>query len=209
MEDLIQQLEGALTMRTSNKYSYGLSILSVLLLIANIIFSGYIVSLNKNEIDENRFHISQALAHGNEIALITLIVITFIVLAFLLYYRKYSNWFFVFKLILLLSACVFLITIIYITTYRDVKLHYIFAIIIFLCMFLFLLLNSIDLWRGKKNKTNFNKFFIILVPLLSILSVIGLGLGVVYSKQKSELFPIFENINVVVFSLSLLLLGFI
>lgn len=208
MEDLIQ-LGGDLTMRNANKYSYGLSILSVLLLLANIALSGYVVSLQKNEIDKDSFHISQALAHGNEPALITLIVITFVILSGLLYYRKYSNWVFVFKLFLLLSACIFLITIIYITTYRDLKLHYIFAIIIFLSMFLFLLLNSIDLWRGKKTKTFLNKLFLLLVPLLSILSVIGLGLAVAFNKQISELFPIFENINVIVFSLSLLLMGFI
>ena len=75
-------------MRPSNLISKMLSIMSVLILVCNIVFSAYIVSFHKGQINNKNFDISQALAFGNEIALVVLIVIALLLFGYLIYYRK-------------------------------------------------------------------------------------------------------------------------
>ncbi len=209
-------------MNSANLVSKILSIMSVLILICNIVFSGYIVSLHKNEIDERRFTISQALAFGNEIALVVLIVISLLMFGYLVYYRSGTkmvngrkkhdiNLNTIIRLFLIFLAGIFLITIVWITTFRHEQQHYIFASIIFTCATIFIILNSVSLWKGKSIKKLYEKIIIITIPILSILAITGAGIGLLLSKNKDmhTVFPIFENIGVSILGASILSLGFI
>lgn len=198
-------------MNKTNLASKIISSLTVLMLLCNILFSGYIVSLHKDQINDRVFTISQALAFGNEIALVVLIVIAFVLFGFLLYYRKQSKPTTIIRLFLLLVALVFLITIVWITTFRNGKLHYIFALIIFLSGIIIVLLNSYSLWKEKMNKTFYEKIIILAIPILTIISLLGLGLKFIIPSKKigSQVFASFEIILITCVSGSILSLGFI
>jgi hypothetical protein len=195
----------------SNLVSKIISSLSVLMLLSNILFSGYIVSLHKKQIDDKVFTISQSLAFGNEIALVVLIVIAFALFGFVIYYRKQSKPTTVIRLFLLLVALVFLITIVWITTFRNGKLHYIFALIIFLSAVIVVFLNSYSLWKEKINKKLYEKIIILAIPILTILSLVGLGIGGILPDKKigGQVFASFENILLTCVGGSMLSLGFI
>ncbi len=198
-------------MNQSNFISKFLSIISILILVCNIVLSGYIVSLQKNQINSKNFTISQALAFGNEIALVVLIVVSLLLFGYLIYYRKQSLIITLIRLFLLLVAGVFLITIVWITTFRHAQQHYIFATIIFICNVLFITLNSYALWTGKTDKNLYEQIIILTIPILTYISLIGLGIGLLLKKYKTaeEVFPSFENITLALLSSSILSMGFI
>ncbi len=198
-------------MNKPNIVSKFISIFSVILLVLNIIFSAYIVSFSKNQIDSNNFTISQSLAFGNNIAIVVLIVISLLLFGYLIYYRKQSNIITLLGLFLLFVAGVFLITIVWITTFRNEQQHYIFALISFICAILFITLNSYSLWTEKQDKNFYEKIIILLIPILTYISFIGLGIGFFLSNKNiaHEVFPSFENIIVTLLGGSILSLGFI
>ena len=99
----------------------------------------------------------------------------------------------------------------WITVYKSETNHYIFAAIIFGSAILFVLLNSYSLWTGIKEKKLYKKIIILLIPILTILSLIALGIGL-YFKMKDkvvELFPTFENVILVLTGSSIVSLGFL
>jgi hypothetical protein len=198
-------------MNKSNLLSKGLSVGFVITFILNILLSGYIVSLHKKKINNDVFTISQSLAFGNEIALVVLILIAFIILGFLVYYRKKSNIIMVITLFLLLVACVFLITIVWITIFKNEKAHYIFAAIAFLCSILIVTLTSYSLWTGNHDKKLYEKIIILLVPIITVLSLIGAGVGFLLPNKTigGRIFASFEIIFILCICSSVLSLGFI
>ncbi len=198
-------------MNEANLISKIISIMSVLILVCNIVFSGYIVSLHKNQINSKNFTISQALAFGNEIALVVLIVVSLLLFGYLIYYRKQTLIITLIRLFLLLVAGVFLITIVWITTFRHEQQHYIFASIIFVCNVAFITLNSYALWTEKADKKLYEKIIILIIPILTYISLIGLGVGLILKKNKTaeEVFPSFENITLALLGSSMLSMGFI
>jgi hypothetical protein len=196
-------------MNESNLISKLLAIMSVLILFCNIVFSGYIVSLHKDKIDSKIFTISQALAFGNEIALVVLIVVSFLLFGYLIYYRKQSFISTIIRLFFLLVACVFLITIVWITTFRHEQQHYIFASIIIVCNIIVVTLNSYALWTEKTDKYLYEKIIILIIPILTYISLIGLIVGLYLKNKVEEIFPSFENISLALFGGSMLSIGFI
>jgi hypothetical protein len=198
-------------MRPSNLISKMLSVMSILILICNMVFSGYIVSLHKGQINNKNFTISQALAFGNEIALVVLIVVSLLLFGYLIYYRKQSKISTLIRLFLLLVAGIFLITIVWITTFRHEQQHYIFASIIFICNIIFITLNSFVLWTEKDNKKLYEKIIILIIPILTYVSLIGLLVGLILKKKDiaHEVFPSFENITFALLGGSILSIGFI
>jgi hypothetical protein len=182
----------------------------------NVLLSGYIASLVKGKITKNDFTISQALAFGEKPPLIIFFIIGIVLIGLLIYYRNIrgiakNKIQTIISYILLLLITVFFITIMWITVYKSETNHYIFAAIIFGSAILFVLLNSYSLWTGIKEKKLYKKIIILLIPILTILSLIALGIGL-YFKMKDkvvELFPTFENVILVLTGSSIVSLGFL
>ncbi len=195
----------------SNFTSKIISSIAVGMLFMNIFFSGYITSLLNNKISDKDFTISQSLAFGNKISLIVLLVISLLLTGYLVYYRKQSKIYTIINIIILIIICAFMITIIWITIYKSEHQHYSFASIIFVCLIVFITLNSISLWKGLPDKKLYQKVLIILLPVILYLSLIGLGTGFILhvTEKNIHVFPSFENIMLVLAGLSILELGFI
>ncbi len=181
------------------------------MLFLNILLSGYITSLLKYKIDKNDFSISQSLAFGNKISLVILFIISLMLTAYLVFYRKMTKVYTIINIILLIIICVFFITIVWITMHRNALQHSIFALIIFLSVLIFIILNGIYLWKETPNKKTYQKVLILIIPILTGLSMVGLSTGVFLLKTEKQfqVFPSFENIILVLAGLSILELGFI
>ena len=170
----------------------------------------------KGKISKDDFTISQALAFGEKPPLIIFFVIGIVLIGYLVYYRNIKGGIknkiqMAMSYILLLLITVFFITIMWITIYKNEKHHYIFSAIIFGSAILFILLNSYSLWTGINEKKLYKKIIILLIPILTILSLIGLGIGLHFfvNKKVLEIFPSFENIILVLTGSSILSLGFL
>ena len=74
-----------------NLVSKIISSVAVGMLFLNILFSGYITSLLKKQINKNDFSISQSLAFGQEISLVVLFVIFIMLTCYLVIYRKMTK----------------------------------------------------------------------------------------------------------------------
>jgi hypothetical protein len=195
----------------SNLVSKIISSVAVGMLFMNILFSGYIVSLLDNKISEKEFTISQSLAFGNKISLVVLFVVSLLLTGYLVFYRKQTKLYTIINIILLIIIGAFLITIVWITAHKNAHQHYAFASIIFICLVVFITLNSVSLWNGLPDKKLYQKILIILLPTVLYLSLIGLGTGFILhvTDKNNHVFPSFENIILVLTGLSILELGFI
>ena len=194
-----------------NLVSKIISSVAVGMLFLNILFSGYITSLLKKQINKNDFSISQSLAFGQEISLVVLFVIFIMLTCYLVIYRKMTKVYTIINIILLIIICAFVITIVWITMHKSTLQHSIFASIIFLALYIFVILNAVNLWKNTPNKKIYQKVLILIIPILISLSMIGLITGVTlsYNKKQLQVFPSFENIVIVLGGLSILELGFI
>jgi hypothetical protein len=184
-------------------------------ILINILLSGYIASFVKGKISKDDFTVSQALAFGEKPPLIIFFVIGIVLIGYLVYYRNIrgpadNKIQATMSYILLLLITVFFITIMWITIYKNETHHYIFSSIIFGSAILFILLNSYSLWTGINEKKLYKKIILLLIPILTILSLIGLGIGLHFMMKNKvvELFPSFENILLVLTGSSILTLGF-
>ncbi len=202
-------------MRTPNLISKLVSSFAVIILFLDILLSGYITSVIKDKINDTNYTISESLAFGHKISLIILLIIGLVLIGFLIHYRQQSKILTIIRLCLLVLIAVFFITIIWITTYKNDKQHYIFASIIFVSLVLLILINSYSLWNETLNKKLYQKIIILIVPILIGLSLIGLTTGFILLLDKDanskakRVFPSFELIIFSLSGLSILSLGFI
>lgn len=202
-------------MNNSNLLTKLLASIGTFSILINILLSGYIASFVKGKITKNDFTISQSLAFGLKPTLIIFFIIGIVLIGLLVYFRNIKGGDknkiqMAISYILLLLITVFFITIIWITIYRNETQHYIFSSIIFGSAILFILLNSYSLWTGIKEKKLYKKIIILLVPILTMLSLIGLMVGLHFfvNNKAVEVFPSFENIILILTGTSILTLGF-
>ena len=202
-------------MRSPNLISKLVSTFAVIILFLDILLSGYITSVIKDKINDTNYTISESLAFGNKPSLIILLIIGLVLVGFLIYYRKQSKILTIIRLCLLVLIAVFFITIIWITTYKNNKQHYVFASIIFASLVLLILINSYSLWNETLNKKLYQKIVILITPILLGLSLIGLTTGFFLfinedsNAKAKRVFPSFELIVFSLSGLSILSLGFI
>jgi hypothetical protein len=111
------------------------------------------------------------------------------------------------RVFLLLLSYSLLITIIWITTYRNEKQHYIFAAIIFISNLLFQLITLISFYNyASRKKTLIGAGVIQLIIVLLLFLFLAKSLN---SKLYSQLFASFENVTVASMGSIILALGYI
>ena len=191
-----------------NKTSKSLSIICISLFVIFLGITAYLVSALQNEVNSEVFTISQAIAFGNQPGMISLLVSAFGVLSYLTYYRGH-NYLFI-RLFMYLLICALIITIVWVTTYYNKKDHYSLAGVIFFTLAIVITLNSYLIYNGLLLKTKKNKYVLTVIPILSIIGLIGVGFGSmnVIDDTPLELFPAFEIYMGFVLCISIFTLGF-
>ena len=196
-------------MRAPDTVSKVLASLCLLIFALCIGLSAYLVSALKGEIDDKNFTISQSLAFGNKYAIVILLVLSFVILGYLTYYR--GGAYLILRLFLILVISSLIITIIWVTTFYSKMDHYILAGIIFVSALINIILTSNTIYSELKMKTK-NKIIILqILPILALIGFIGLGVSKINIVEEKvvQLFPSFENYMILVQGASILTLGFI
>lgn len=184
-----------------------LSVLGVIFFCIGLGFGSYLVSYKKKEIDKDRFTISQSLAFGNKPVMITFYTLAYLCIIPLVILRGGNMSLKLLRILLLVLSYSLLITIIWITTYRNEKQHYIFAVIIFLSNLLFQIITIISFYNYvNKKKTLVGAGF---MQLLVVLLLFTFLLKSMNSKLFAKLFASFENLTVLSMGSVLLALGFV
>ena len=189
--------------------TYILSVFGTLFFLIGLGLGSYLVSFQKHQILDTNFTISQSLAFGNKPVMVTFYTLSYICLIILVLLRGGSKNLLVIKVFLLLLSYSLLITIIWITTYRDIIEHYAFAGVIFISNLIFQLLTIYSFYNYISKKKTLIATGLLQV-IIVILLVLFLLLGV-YSNLNiyDKLFASFENITVVSMGITILALGFI
>ena len=196
-------------MRAPDTVSKVLASLCLLIFALCIGLSAYLVSALKGEIDDKNFTISQSLAFGNKYEIVILLVLSFVILGYLTYYR--GGAYLILRLFLILVISSLIITIIWVTTFYSKMDHYILAGIIFVSALINIILTSNTIYSELKMKTK-NKIIILqILPILALIGFIGLGVSKINIVEEKvvQLFPSFENYMILVQGASILTLGFI
>lgn len=184
-----------------------LSVLGVIFFCIGLGFGSYLVSYKKKAIDKNRFTISQSLAFGNKPVMITFYTLAYLCIIPLVILRGGNMSLKLLRILLLVLSYSLLITIIWITTFRNEKQHYIFAAIIFLSNLLFQIITIISFYNYvNKKKTLVGAGF---MQLLVVLLLFTFLLKSMNSKLFARLFASFENVTVLSMGSVLLALGFV
>lgn len=171
--------------------------------------AAYEVSYRKGKLSERKFTVSQSLAFGNEYALVplfTLGMISYIYLITLKGPKKFLNS----RIFCQLIVYIFLITIIWITTYKDKVKHYIFAFIIFSTIFIYHVLTYLA-FKGTKT-SNLMMNLLLLACIINGLVFIGLGVTNVKTISKKTddriVFASLENTCTLITGTVIFILGF-
>ena len=169
----------------------------------------YLPSALSGDVDANDFTISQSLAYSIKPAFVAAFTVGCLSLFLLVVYRGHA-WMRL-RLLMVVAMCALTITIVWVTTHFNTFDHYMLAGTIFLCMFVFITMNTVVQWsvpgRTAGEKVVLGSVFGLAVAGLAGLGISG-GVESVYTKVK-ELFPAFENFFVTVNGLSILTLGFV
>lgn len=172
--------------------------------------AGYEVSYQKGKIWNTEFTISQSLAFGNDPALVTLFTLGTMAYIYLLLLKGPKNLLYP-RIIAQIIAYIFLITIIWITTFRDKGKHYIFAAIIFFSILMYHILTYLTYRNSKVSPMVKN--ILLLACILNILVFIGLGVtkGTPISKydETKITFASLENTVTLITGSVLLVIGFL
>jgi hypothetical protein len=173
----------------------------------------YGFSIEKDKIDDKIFTISQALAFGNKYIMVVFFTIAFAGIFFLNFYRTPRNLL-IPRIILLIFVYGFLITIIWVTTFVDKELHYIFAGIIFTSNLIYITLITYIYQKYLTDKAKYKTYMLDLNLMLAFASmVILLVFGIFEANENSKLddaiFASNENFTVLLTIITLLFLGFI
>lgn len=184
-----------------------LSIFGTLFFLIGLGLGSYLVSYQNHHITDYNFTVSQSLAFGNKPVMVTFYTLSYICLIPLVLLRGGSNKLLAIRVFLLLLSYSFLITIIWITTYKNETEHYAFAGVIFMSNFLFQLITIYSFYNYVNNKKS-----IISAGLLQVIIVILLGVFLILSfnsRLYNEFFASFENVTVCSMGSVILALGFL
>jgi len=167
----------------------------------------YLNATLEHEINANNFTISQSLAFSIKPAFAVVFTIACVLFAYLMYYRNHSYlWIRVFMLFVIYA---FIITILWVTTYYNKSDHYILASFIFAFAVVFIGLNNFLLYKGLKSHSRLKDIFLISVPILAVLGLIGILISLTVLNDIPQIFPSFENYILLLKGISVLALGFV
>ena len=184
-----------------------LATVGVLFFLIGLGLGSYLVSYLKHKINEYNFTVSQSLAFGNQPVMVTFYTLAYLCMVPLVILRGGKKSLMYTRVFLLLLSYSLLITIIWITTYRDETEHYIFAGIIFVSNLLFQLItlySFLNYSTKRKTLIGTGLLQVIIVILLLVFLVLSVD-----SKLYSQVFASFENVTVGTMGTIILALGFI
>lgn len=196
-----------------NVNSKTLSILTLLFFISALLFGAYIASLDKGQIDKDRFTISQALAYGVKPIMITFFSLAMITTLLLNYVRGGEKFLLYLRYLFTFISYSLIITIIYVTVDKNKNLHFKFAGVIFLCQLLYVFIVIYLFNKYLNPNTNllipldFNVIMIIFS--FSLLLVFGIFEEDDTSEFNNIVFASNENITVLLNLIPILYLGFV
>ena len=196
-----------------NFISKSVSTISSFSFLIALLGGAYGFSIEKDKINDKIFTISQALAFGNKYIMVVFFTIAFAGIFFLNFYRTPRNLL-IPRIILLIFVYGFLITIIWVTTFVDKNLHYIFAGIIFTSNLIYITLITYIYQKYLADKAKYKTYMLDLNLMLAFASmVILLVFGIFEANENSKLddaiFASNENFTVLLTIITLLFLGFI
>tara|TARA_Y100000389_G_scaffold186193_1_gene206291 strand:- start:1641 stop:2237 length:597 start_codon:yes stop_codon:yes gene_type:complete len=196
-------------MNISNSKRKLVTIFSLLCFLFAFGIAGYEESYRKGKIKSNDFTISQSLAFGNDPALVTLFTLGTLSYIYLLIIRSPKTLLYP-RIFLQVVIYTFLITIIWITTFKDMYKHFMFAGIIFFSTLIYHVLTYIAF--RKKSVSTFFKNSLLTACILNLLVFIGLGISGSTSlskyKESQITFASLENSTVVISGTVLFMIGF-
>lgn len=186
---------------------------SALAFLGALLGGAYGVSLKKKKVNGYIFTISQALAFGNKYIMVTLFTLAFAGIIFLNIYRGRVAKFLSIRILLLILVYAFIITIIWVTTYVNKNLHYIFAGIIFISNLLYITLLTYSYQKYLRKQQKYKTYLLDLNLMLAYGSLVLLLTYGIFDDDKSYLddsiFASNENFTVLLTAITLLYLGFI
>jgi hypothetical protein len=191
----------------ANRRSRIISIVISFLFLAAFGLLAYLNATLENEINSNNFTISQSLAFSIKPAFVVVFTIACALFAYLMYYRNHCYlWI---RLFILFVIYAFIITILWVTTYYNKSDHYILASFIFTFTVLFIGLNNLLLYNGLKSHSRLKDIFLITIPILAVLGLIGILISTLVLSDIPQIFPSFENYILLLQGISVLSMGFI
>lgn len=196
-----------------NNNSRALSLVSLIFFLSALLLGAYLPSSKKGEISEEKFTISQALAFGQKPIMITLFILAMISTLILNKVRGGDNFLLYLRYLLIIISYISIVTIIYITTFKNKSLHYKFAGTIFLSQLLYVFIVS----------HLFNKYLepdcdlliaidynvILIICAFTLLVIFGIFEEDDSSDFNNIIFASSENITVFLNLLPILYLGFV
>ena len=186
---------------------------SVISFLGALLGGAYGYSIHKKKVDKDIFTISQALAFGNQYIMVVFFTLAFMGIIFLNFYRSPKKLLII-RVLLLILMYVFLITIMWVTTFKNEKLHYAFAGIIFLSNLVYVSILTYVYQKYLKDKASYKTYLLDLNLMFAFAAmVIILVFGIFESDNRTNLddaiFASTENFNVIITATTLLFLTFI
>lgn len=179
------------------------SVLCAVLFISSIGVCAYLISGNKGELgtsDNKTYTISRALAYGNKPGIVTCLSLSLISLIYLTLLRGPTKFLF-FRLCLVILATGFIISLPWATVDWNRDVHYTFAGIVFMSMFIYEMLTLYFFYLNNKRDKS---FFILLMSISIVITTLLLVFACLTgNKVNKSIFASFEII------FSLLLLGIV
>ena len=193
-----------MTIQPTNKSKY-LSLIIIFLFYATFGLLSYLPSALDNEVNSNTFTISQSLAFSIKPAVVIVLLLSFILYGYLMFYRGH-NYLWI-RIFLLFAIYSFIITLLWVTTFYSNTDHIIIATFIFILSTLLIIINNYVIYNGIKVHNKYKTIFIIGTPILGILGLVGLLIS--NSLKVNPVFASLENYMLFIKGLSILALGFI
>jgi len=202
-----------LLLKPPNNISKLTSVGAAICFLGALLGGAYGFSIHEKKVNADIFTISQALAFGNKYIMVIFFTLAFMGIIFLNFYRANTRFVYI-RLALLLIVYGLLITIIWVTTYLNERLHYIFAGIIFTTNLIYIALLTYEYQKYLKNKKSYKTTLLDLnlmlaFAALTILLTFGIFEADDSSRLDDSLFAGTENLTVLLTATTLLFLGFI
>jgi hypothetical protein len=200
-------------LRPPNNQTRILSVVVVVSFILALVVGGYVVSLDKGEITEQKFTVSRALANGDKYTMISLFSVSLIATLLLNYIRAGKTNLLLLRMIMITSIYAMVFSIIWITVAVDKKTHFAIAGAIFTVMTLYIFLVSY-IFNKYLEIYDYRKIFLDLnIVLLYASFVLLLVFGIYDASDKSEfnsiVFASNENISILLNFIPIVFLGFV
>jgi len=202
-----------LLFKPPNTVSRVVSVASVISFLGALLGGAYAFSLEQKKVNDRIFTISQALAFGNKYIMVIFFTLAFAGILFLNFYRSPRKLLY-YRIALILIVYSFLITIIWVTTFVNKKLHYLFAGLIFTSNLIYIAVLTYVYQRYLRKVGRYKTYLLDLNLLLAFASlIILLVFGIFEDDEKSILddaiFASNENFTVLLTLITLIYLGFI